>query len=148
MNDQGYAMPIENVAATSGLEMLEDNGAPPGAAPELDDDGQRAAGWLTEALTAPDAAAPVDGARVRPTGTGLATMGDAILRGMHTVGQHYQHTVDEMHASLEQNSDTQIGIKGMLEMQLNLVQVSLETGLVTKCVKEVPQQVDQLTKLQ
>jgi hypothetical protein len=141
-------MPIENVATTSGLKMLDDNGAPPGAAPELDNDGQRAAGWLSEALTAPDAAAPVDGTPVQAAGAGLATMGDAILRGMHAVGQHYQHTMDEMHVSLTQNSETQIGIKGMLEMQLNLVQVSLETGLVTKCVKEVPQQVDQLTKLQ
>ena len=145
-------MPITNSAATSALQMLEDklgdSGVPPGAAPGLDDDGQRAAGWLSEALTAPDAAAPVDGAPVRPGGAGLATMGDAILRGMQSVGRHYQNTVDEMHASLEQKSDTEISIKGMLEMQLNLAQISLETGLVTKCVKEVPQQVDQLTKLQ
>lgn len=139
-------MPFETVAA-SALQTLPESGPEAIAPPELDADGQRAAGFLTESLSAPDNAPAVTD-RLPASAGGLANMGDAIIRGMQAVGQHYQETTNGLHASIKESAASPLNIGGLLQIQARLIEVTMEVEVVSKGISKTTQHVDQLTKLQ
>lgn len=114
--------------------------------PELDGDGMRAAGWLAESLSAPTVPIPNTVQDIAGPG-GIANMGDAIIRGMQSVSEHYMKTTSELHASIEGSGNGMLGLQGALQMHMAFIEVSLEADVVSKCISKSTQNLDQLTKL-
>ena len=114
----------------------------------LDDSGQSAAGWLSEAISKTgrvEAATTV--AAIVPT-IGLSTMGDAILRGMQSASQQYKRVSNEIHTSLETSAENGFSLGATLKLHMQFIEVSMEAEVVSRLVNKSTQHIDQLSKLQ
>ena len=138
-------MPIETTSAAA-LQAAYEQGQEPTSPPGLDGDGMRAAGWLAESLSTPDVAAA---SKVQESASpgGIANMGDAIIRGMHSVSAHYMKTASEMHTAIDGASGETLGLRGALQMHMAFIEVSLEADVISKCISKSTQNIDQLTKV-
>jgi hypothetical protein len=114
----------------------------------LDADGERAAGWLSEALSQPESPSAVSGDTARaPSATGN-TMGDRILNSLQSVGDAYKATTGRITEALDANGNEGMSLVAALRWQLELTTVSLQADVATKGISKVPQQLDQLTRVQ
>jgi hypothetical protein len=137
-------MPKE-ITRAAGISTSDD--IAPAGPDALDADGERAAGWLSETLSQPDAAAPPE----RPaaaTASGGNTMGDRILNGLQSVGDSYKATTGRIMEALDATGTEGMSLVAAMRWQLELTTVSLQADVATKGISKVPQQVDQLTRIQ
>ena len=138
-------MPLETISAAA-LQTEYDQGQQQTSPPELDGDGMRAAGWLAESLSTPEVSA-TSSVQESATPGGIANMGDAIIRGMQSVSEHYMKTASEMHTAIDDTSSGTLGLRGALQMHMAFIEVSLEADVVSKCISKSTQNIDQLTKV-
>lgn len=120
---------------------------PPSIGP-LTDEEARAAGWLSEALSAPDTVAAGSPALKAGPQDGLANVGDAILRGLTKVSSNYMKTAGELHSSIEDTGSGSPGVMGALRMHMAFIEVSLQADTASKCISKSEQTIEQLVKQQ
>lgn len=120
---------------------------PPSIGP-LTDDEASAAGWLSEALSAPDSASAVGPALKAGPQDGFANMGDAILRGLTKVSSNYMKTAGELHTSIESTGSGSPSVMDALRMHMSFIEVSLQADTASKCISKSEQTIEQLVKQQ
>ncbi len=74
-----------------------------------------------------------------------ASIGDAILDRLHSVGAAYRTKRDEVTGALESDS---LGVRQLLKLQIDVAEMSLHVDVFSKGVAKLLSHVDQLTKLQ
>lgn len=120
-------------------------------APGPDGPNAPAAARFSELMEAPgpageaigiEAAAPV----ASPASSQGHTMGDNILGGLRRVSNDLQNTWSSMSAAM--NGKAPFTTQHMLAIQATLSQMTLQFDLVSKGITKIPQEIDQLVKLQ
>ncbi|SMP45079.1 EscI/YscI/HrpB family type III secretion system inner rod protein [Noviherbaspirillum suwonense] len=112
---------------------------------QMSDDEMRAAGWLSEALSAPDDAGAASHAQ---PSTSMANMGDTILRGLVRVSDSYMKTAGELHTAIDGAGANSPSIQSALQMHMSFIEVSLQADTASKCISKSEQTVEQLVKQQ
>lgn len=116
--------------------------------PSLDEEGERAAGWLSEKISSTGASDAVATTNAVSPASGVATMGDAILRGMQSASQGYKKVSAEIHEALTENTGENLSLRSALELHMKFIEVSMEAEVVSRVVSKSTQHIDQLSKLQ
>jgi hypothetical protein len=114
----------------------------------LSDSEARAAGWLAEALSAPDSVAASNPLAQAESSHKLANVGDAILRGLTKVSDNYMKTAGELHSAIENDGAGSPGVMGALKMHMAFIEVSLQADTASKCISKSEQTIEQLVKQQ
>jgi hypothetical protein len=135
-------------AAISKIRALDDPVGPASPAGPLNDDEMKAAGWLSEALSAPEPGLAGSQALQPKSINGVATMGDAILRGLSRVSDSYMKTAGELHTTIEDGGTGKPSLMGALRMHMSFVEVSLQADIVSKGISKSEQSIEQLVKQQ
>ena len=138
-------MPI-NPALGAVAQPVDDPSLQP-ALPGSDQDTSDAAGWLAETLSAAETSPTAVQQNLVNRGAN-STMGDAIIKGMQSVSDHYAKSVGEFHAVLEEGNESTLSLKGALQMHMSFIEVSMEADVVSKVISKSGQHIDQLVKLQ
>jgi hypothetical protein len=138
---QSPGIQIEAISSTDELV--------PEAPPSLDADGERAAGWLSESLSQPEAPAP-GGA---PSVAGISqsnrnTFGDRLLNSLQSVGDAYKAKAAEALEPLDAQGSEMMSFTHILRLQIEFTAVAMNAEAVTKGIGKLPQQVDQLARTQ
>jgi hypothetical protein len=135
-------------AAISKVRALDD---PVGISPygePLTDDEMSAAGWLSEALSASPPTDPSSQAvQAKPTNS-VATVGDAILRGLAQVSASYMKSAGELHTAIEDGGSSKPSLMGAMQLHMSFIEVSLQADIVSKGISKSEQSVEQLVKQQ
>jgi hypothetical protein len=141
---------MENSKAVSELikKDVEQNIDDSAISPRLDNDGERAAGWLSEALSTVNSVAPTPVTASANLTQPVSSLGDAILRGMQSASQNYKKVSGEIHDSLSDSLGENMSLRGALQLHMKFVEVSMEAEVVSRVVSKSTQHIDQLSKLQ
>ena len=73
------------------------------------------------------------------TGVATQTMGEAIISGLQKMGQQYQAGWEQMQTHLDRFGDQPINIAGMMQVQVDLMMVTMQQDLTAKIADRTSQ---------
>lgn len=101
--------------------------------------------------TAPVEVNPVTNLSVAPaveSSGQVQTIGDAVLVGLQKMGREYQTSMEQMRVHLMEHNDGPMNIQNMMQLQMDLLNVSLRQDLTAKVADRMSQGIQTLFRNQ